>query len=268
MSYILKNKDEFDRLENQSKLPNYDYKKELKSFFSIKSEKILDAACGSGVVSRYLAGKFSKSHITGCDIDNENLEKAKLRASKFENLNFEHQDITNLRYRDHTFDRIICRYSIQHIEKGKRQKVLDEFYRCLKPGGAVTIIDFDGTLHNLSPREGFLDKALSKIEKDAIIDLRIGRKIPRMLANSFFQDIVHEVECLSFTGNGLIEEINQLKQRFSHANSFFTQTFGSQKKANQFFKFFLETLEKPGATYFYNKFIVTGKKPVSLKLTN
>jgi len=95
------------------------------------SERMLDVAVGTGLVSRHL--KPHVGHITGLDINEAMVEQAadavhELVISPGETMPFD----------DESFDLIVCRQGIQFM---KLEAVLAEMVRVLKPGGRMLSID-------------------------------------------------------------------------------------------------------------------------------
>ena len=108
---FLGDKIDFDRVIAEEK----DYKKFLKwgieKYLEINEDfpaLVLDLATGTGAASLYLAKKFPESLITGVDISNDMLKKAREKAQDKEliNLQFDKGDIYDLHYSDKKFDLI------------------------------------------------------------------------------------------------------------------------------------------------------------------
>ena len=57
-AYVLENPHEFQRLEEQSAQPEYDFRSDLPALALPPGARILDAGCGSGIVARYLAERY------------------------------------------------------------------------------------------------------------------------------------------------------------------------------------------------------------------
>lgn len=261
MGYVLENQNEWQRLEYQSTLPQYDFKRELKDLVIPPGSTILDAGCGSGVVTRYLGQAHLNSVVYGCDLSHERVNLAKKHASHLSNVRFEIEDLSNLKFKQDMFDVVVCRYVLQHISKELRIQTLRELSRCLKPGGVLCIVDFDGTLYNLYPRNEFLNQSLLLMEEKAPMDLRIGRKIPSMLIESGFESPVWRIDTMEFIGKNRDQEIKLMTERLENATPFLVEFLKGHMNAERFKKEFLETLKNPETVYFYNKFIVEARKP-------
>lgn len=99
-------------------------------------EHILDVGCGTGNFSIELAKLGVK--VTGIDISEPMLEKARIKASE-ENLNIEFlkADALNLPFKDCSFDKIVSVTALEFA--GELKTVLRECHRVLKNGGRMVI---------------------------------------------------------------------------------------------------------------------------------
>lgn len=96
---------------------------------------VLDLACGAGTTSFYLSKKYDCT-ITGIDLSESLINSAKSRLSNYnkkEKINFDVADALNIPYPDNTFDAVIAQAFFILIDN--KEKVLEEIYRVLKPGG-------------------------------------------------------------------------------------------------------------------------------------
>jgi ubiquinone/menaquinone biosynthesis C-methylase UbiE len=263
MGYVLESVREFDRLERQSTFTGYDFSREwsLAGLAVPPGAAVLDAGCGSGTVTRQLARTFPRSQVTGCDASQQRLERARETAAGMPNVRFVHQDISHLSFPESTFDVVVCRYVMQHVLPGRRQAALRELRRCLKPGGSLCVVDFDGTLYNLYPQPPFLADALERMERSFPVDLRIGRKLPSMLAAVGFTRVTWKIDLVECRGLELQQEAEMLEERLSSAQAPMAAFLGSAEAAQRVKDEYMETLQDPGAVLFYNKFVVTGVKP-------
>jgi ubiquinone/menaquinone biosynthesis C-methylase UbiE len=266
MSYALEHRAEFDRLEKQSTLEPYDYKSELAGISIREGASILDAGCGSGIVSRYLATQHPNSPVVGCDFSQPRVQQAQEAADSIENLSFEQQDLRKLTYPPNEFDLVISRYVIEHQIPRDLTSVIAEMARVLKPGGSLLIIDVDGHMHNVHPQTPAVRRGLQKFSAAKKIDLYIGRKIPYLLAQAGLTSISWRIETLVFQSQLKEAEMDLMRTRFENGSSFFEEVLGGKGAAHTFEKEYLECMSHPQAVSFSNKFIVTAVKPLLLRL--
>lgn len=95
-----------------------------------KGPKILDSGCGDGSITAGLAKRFA---VTGVDISEQNLKKAKRLG--FRTLK---QDLgKKMPVKDNSFDTAISNQVIEHIYD--TDFYLEDVYRVLKPGGILLV---------------------------------------------------------------------------------------------------------------------------------
>jgi ubiquinone/menaquinone biosynthesis C-methylase UbiE len=266
MSYVLESESEFDRLERQSRLAGYDCQQEL-ALAALpplhEGMRVLDAGCGSGILARYLARQHPDCAIAGCDLSEVRVRQAQDAAKDLPNLHFDVQDLARLDYPEGHFDIIICRYVLQHLPRDIRSTVLASFLRCLKPGGRLVTIDFDGGFLNLHPQTSpWLQEALCRMETRFPVDLRIGRKLPHLLVQAGFSEIGWRIEVLEWRDELLSQERILMDQRLLALEPVLAAVLGGAPEAQRFRSEYLAALDAPGCVLFYNKFIVTGRKPL------
>jgi ubiquinone/menaquinone biosynthesis C-methylase UbiE len=115
-------------------------RREIKNFFKSRDGQInvLDAGCGFGQYSYFIAKKFRNSNVIGVDINEERIKGSEkfAREEGIENLKFDIADLENLNYEE-IFDLILAVDVLEHIENDV--KVLKNFYRALKKDGLLII---------------------------------------------------------------------------------------------------------------------------------
>jgi ubiquinone/menaquinone biosynthesis C-methylase UbiE len=101
--------------------------------------RVLDVACGPGIVTAALAAIASK--VVAFDLTPEMLIKARERCVKAGHANvvFKEGSATALPFADASFDVVVTRLSFHHFDEP--QKVLAEMLRVLKPGGTLAVAD-------------------------------------------------------------------------------------------------------------------------------
>lgn len=106
---------------------------------------VLDAGCGMGDVARAMASRFGL-RVTGIDILDFNLAEAIARSAKLglgERTRFQWGDYHNLEFDDESFDGVYTMETFVHSADPAR--VLDGFFRVLRPGGRLVMFEYSRT---------------------------------------------------------------------------------------------------------------------------
>lgn len=104
------------------------------------AETILDACCGTGLLSEYLGQFLSTGKVTGLDLAGNMIEYSrKFHASK--NVSFEEEDITLLNpSRKKSADIITCSWAVSHIAMDHQKVMLTNLYHYLKEDGNLLVL--------------------------------------------------------------------------------------------------------------------------------
>ena len=120
------------------------WRKKLAAILDIPSDGIiLDAATGTAEVAMEIKRQCPGSRIIGVDFSPSMLEIGikKIRsASKNDSMLLSAGDICDLPFEDNMFDAITISFGIRNVEN--RPKGIMEFYRVLKPGGKLFVMEF------------------------------------------------------------------------------------------------------------------------------
>ena len=118
-------------------------KKALKKLKSLKPQKMLDVATGTGDFAIMAHKMLQPNSITGIDISAGMLEHGRQKINKLglnDKITLELGDSETINFPDMTFDAITVAFGVrnfEHLEKG-----LSEMLRVLKPGGKLVILEF------------------------------------------------------------------------------------------------------------------------------
>lgn len=97
--------------------------------------KVLEVGAGTGMHLEYVRHSFDAYYLT--DINPGLLDRARNRHINRTNVHVEVANAIELPYADHSFDRVISVYNLEHLPNP--HLVLREWSRVLKPGGILSI---------------------------------------------------------------------------------------------------------------------------------
>lgn len=116
-------------------------KKFIKKLSVQNGHTILDVACGTGDIGLEILKK-NTIQLINIDISRKMLDFAKIKAKKrnHKNIEFIKGDAEYIPLNDNSVDLLTISYGFRNI--ANYEKALSEFYRVLKPGGTLGILEF------------------------------------------------------------------------------------------------------------------------------
>ncbi|CAN5158119.1 hypothetical protein BH18ACT12_BH18ACT12_24180 [soil metagenome] len=155
---------------------------------------VLEVGCGPGFVTERLLDLLPDGSVTAIDNDPEMVALARRRLGGFENVEIREAPVTASGFPPATFDAATARLVFQHLPDP--QSALAELRRVLRPGARLFITDIDnGWELLLEPEPPHLDKvtaAFDRLRGDRGGATRIGRRLPRLLADAGFTELMLE----------------------------------------------------------------------------
>ncbi len=116
-------------------------------------ERVLDVACGTGLIARLAAERVGSSGtVTGLDLAPEMIEVA--RAVSPSTIAWEVGDAESLPFPDHAYDVVLCQMGLMFMQD--RRAAVAEMRRVAAPGGRV-VVNTPGTVQ---PPFAFMEQAL------------------------------------------------------------------------------------------------------------
>lgn len=113
----------------------------LQSWTEIANDEIvLDIACGTGELEKFLLQKNPEQRITGVDISEEMLNKARQKLSVYSQVSWQTARATELPFGDRSFDVVMCASAFHYFDDPLASLI--EMKRVLKPDGRVVILDW------------------------------------------------------------------------------------------------------------------------------
>lgn len=99
--------------------------------------QVLDLCCGSGQATHFLV-KYSQN-VIGLDASPLSLQRAQRNVPE---ASYVEAFAQKMPFADHLFDVVHVSTALHEMPREDLQKILQEVYRVLKPGGVFTLVDF------------------------------------------------------------------------------------------------------------------------------
>ena len=139
---------------------------------NLRTKLALDVGASSGIIDSEISKNVKK--IIGIDIDKGAIKHAKNKFRR-KNLFFKYGDALNLKFKENTFDIVICTHVYEHVEDP--EKLFQEISRVLKPNGICYLAAVNALWpiepHYNLPFLSYLPKKLANI----YLKLLTGKKI-------------------------------------------------------------------------------------------
>jgi ubiquinone/menaquinone biosynthesis C-methylase UbiE len=131
-----------------------------------KGQRVLDVACGTGIVARQASQALGPSgSIVGVDLSAKMLEVAATYSpTDGARIDWREGDATDLPCLDEEFDVVLCQQGLQFIPD--KLRALAEMYRVLKPAGNIGLCVWRGIEH--SPCHSAISAAIKRHASEAI----------------------------------------------------------------------------------------------------
>jgi ubiquinone/menaquinone biosynthesis C-methylase UbiE len=184
-------------------------------------EKVLDVACGTGVVARFVVPLVkTQGKVVGVDVNPEMLEVACRKYSEYcEDIDWREGRAEHLPLPDKSFDLVMCQQGLQFFND--RPLAAREMKRVLRPGGRVGIAVWQPVEQNpfwlkvYQAMESVFKIPMEEIAKpfsfgdpNKLEDLLVNAgfqqvKVEQVRQDVFFEDVGHFVE-LFIKGAGAV----------------------------------------------------------------
>ena len=113
--------------------------------------RVLETACGTGIVTRALLGRLPGSaRLTATDLNQAMIDFARSEVPDDPRLEWRTADAQQLPFDDHTFDAVVMQFGIMFVPD--KPLAMREARRVLKPGGKLVYNTWDSFARNAFAR--------------------------------------------------------------------------------------------------------------------
>jgi SAM-dependent methyltransferase len=153
---------------------------------------VLDCGCGPGSITCGIALRVAPGEVIGVDANPGQLSLASRRAAELgvRNVSFRPGSAYDLPFADAGFDAVFSHALLEHLSQPRR--AVKDFFRVLKPGGAVGVCTPDWGGFIVAPETPAVIaafKAYVDLQNRNGGDVRTGRKLGDFLEAAGFEDI-------------------------------------------------------------------------------
>lgn len=109
----------------------------------VHCDKLLDVAIGTADLSLEIMRQQKADEIQGLDVSQEMMRigEQKVKKAGLEGrIKFQLGSALEMPYQDQSYDAVTCAYGVRNFPDA--DKGLEEFYRVMKPGGQLAILEF------------------------------------------------------------------------------------------------------------------------------
>ncbi len=151
---------------------------------------VLEAGCGVGAQTQFLAANSPEARITSVDISAASLAKAQelVQQKGFKNVRFQTADLFHLPFARESFDHVFVCFVLEHLPNPI--EALQCLRQVLKPGGTLTVIEGDhGStyFHPESPAARETIQCLIEMQARLGGNSLIGRQLYPLLCAAGFE---------------------------------------------------------------------------------
>lgn len=147
---------------------------------------VLEVGCGTGVLTRVIAGRPEVGAVVGVDVAASLLDKARELAAHMPHVRFEEADARALPFAGESFDVAVFDSTLSHVPAPER--ALAEAFRVLRPDGILAAFDGDYATTTVAlDAHDPLQACVEAMMANSVTDRRVMRRLPALLRDRGLQ---------------------------------------------------------------------------------
>jgi len=145
-----------------------------------RGERVLDAGCGTGLLLEQEALAVGDGgHAEGIDFSEDMLERASERCAQMSQVHLQQGTVESLPFEDANFDALSCTQTLLYVDN--LDQALQEFYRVLKPGGRIAVLETDWSGAILASHDQALTRRIFDAWDIALVNPNLPKRLRPML---------------------------------------------------------------------------------------
>lgn len=221
-----------------------------------------DVGCGSGAVTRIMAGQCGARRAVGIDGSADRVTEARARATGLP-ADFTVGDATRLPLADAAFEFTWSRFLFEYLPEPRA--ALAEMIRVTRPGGTVAVADLDGQITGFHPldaevRDG-LDRLLAALAETGF-DPYVGRKLYPWFTAAGLADVRVDVRPYQVYAGGIpASDWPNWEAKLRTITALLADRTGERSYWHWFRDAMAAELHRPDLFYHCTLVTVTGRRP-------
>jgi ubiquinone/menaquinone biosynthesis C-methylase UbiE len=264
-TYLIDSSDEMQRLDRQAGI--YGSADDLAHLALWPTDRVLDAGCGSGRITRSIAAALPQGQVTGVDREPRYLAHARQQAQGdgLQNIRFVEGNLLALPFEAGSFDVVWSKHVLQWVDRP--DAALREMVRVTRPGGRVIACNFTDFLTRHHPEDPAVQADMQRWVDAARamigFDNMIGHKLPRLFIDAGLTDIhIDSMPDKAYSGlGGSSERLWNMQVQWRAAQAFALKVWGSQAAADAAGRRILDCCADPTVYFHCTLFYVEGRVP-------
>lgn len=222
-----------------------------------RGESVLDAGCGTGLLLELEAlAVGAEGRAEGLDFSEDMLEHAAARCEGLEQVHLQQGSVEQLPFEDAGFDALSCTQTLLYVDHLDR--ALGEYYRVLKPGGRIAILETDWTGAVLNSHDQSLTRRIFDAWDAGVPNPNLPRRLRPLLLELGFGAL--RVEAIPVLNSSYSENSFSANMLDNYARVARRRKLVTQQEADEWLAG-IDTLVQQDAYFFcVNRFLFTAVK--------
>lgn len=222
-----------------------------------QGECVLDAGCGTGLLLEQEALAVGAEGLAeGLDYSEDMLERAGDRCGDMPQVRLQQGSVESLPFEDASFDALSCTQTLLYVENLDR--ALQEFYRVLKPGGRIAVLETDWSGAILNSRDQALTRRIFDAWDVALANPNLPKRLRPMLLQLGFG--APRVEAIPILNSSYSENSFSANMLENYARAACRRNLISQDESDQWLAGIDRVIEQDAYFFCVNRFLFTAVK--------